>query len=215
MRAGTMAKVTAIALGALGVASVASAESWVYVGGSGGYSVIDTSSGNINQGAVNSGFASAQTSVDDTDYGWKAFGGWRINKYFALEATYVDFGEAKFTTNTTGPDGVIRGEADAEAFALDVLAIVRPADWLDLFVKVGGFYWDVDAKLAAVVDGRAGSAKSNDTGTNFKAGAGLSFVLSEDISLRLEAEGYFDVGDEDTTGEADIGFFSIGLNYGF
>ena len=67
----------------------------------------------------------------------------------------------------------------------------------------------------AVVDGQAGSAKSNDTGTNFKAGAGLSLVLSEDISLRLEAERYFDVGDDDTTGEADISFFSVGLNYGF
>ena len=31
--------------------------------------------------------------LDDSDTAWKAFVGWRMNPYFALEAAYVDFGD--------------------------------------------------------------------------------------------------------------------------
>ena len=188
---------------------------WVYLGASGGYSYIDVDEGDISAGARDQGFATAQTSLDDTDVGWKVFGGYRINKHFAVEGTYVDFGEAEFTTRTTGPDGVVDGKGEATAYALDVLGIVRPTEWAEFMVRVGGFRWDVDAKQAAVIDGDASSVHVDEQGTDVKAGFGVSLLVSEDVSLRLEAEGYFDVGDDNTTGQADIGFFSIGLSYGF
>ena len=200
---------------ALLVAMDASAAGWPYVGASGGYSFIDVKSGDISAGAVDGGFETAQTSLDDTDTGWKVFGGWRFNEYIALEGTYVDFGKAKFKTRTTGPDGTIDGKADGTAFALDVMAIARPAEWADLFVKVGGFRWDVDAKQAEVVNGEASSVKDSETGTDVKAGIGTSFMLSDSVALRLEAEAYFNVGNKKRTGDADIGFLSIGLSYGF
>ncbi len=217
MLAGPQGKLTAATVVSLllVVAMDASADGWPYVGASGGYSFIDVSENNISVGAVNSGFASAQTSIDDTDTGWKVFGGWRFNEYIALEGSYIDFGEAKFKTRTTGPDGVIDGKADGTAYAVDVIAIARPAEWADLFVKVGGFRWDVDAKQAEVVDGEASSVKNDETGTDVKAGIGASFMLSDSVAVRLEAEGYFNVGDKNRTGNADIGFLSIGLSYGF
>ncbi len=200
--------------------SAASAEpvyqgGWVYLGASGGYSFIDVDEGEISGVARDQGFATAQTSLDDTDVGWKVFGGYRINKHFAVEGTYVDFGEAKFTTRTTGPNGVVDGKGEATAYALDVLGIARPTEWAELMVRVGGFRWEVDAKQAAVIDGEASSVHVDERGTDFKAGFGVSLLVSEDVSLRLEAEGYFNVGDDNTTGEADIGFLSIGLSYGF
>lgn len=217
MLVGTTGKLTvaAVASFALAAAAEASADGWPYLGASGGYSVIDVDSKDISVGAVDSGFATAQTSLDDTDTGWKVFGGWRFNEYFAVEGSFIDFGTAKFTTRTTGPDGVVDGEADGSAYAVDIIAIVRPAEWADLFVKVGGFRWDVDAKQAEIINGEASAAKDDQAGNSVKAGIGASFMLSESVAVRLEAEGYFNVGDRKRTGDADIGFLSVGLSYGF
>lgn len=211
---GQLSAVAGVSL-AVVVVTDASADGWPYVGASGGYSIIDVKEGQISAAAVDGGFATAQTTIDDTDTGWKVFGGWRINEYFALEGSYIDFGKAQFTTRTTGPDGVIDGKAEGTAFSLDLVGSAWPAEWAALFVKVGGFRWDVDAKQAEVVDGEASSVKDNDTGTDVKAGVGASFMLSENVALRMEAEGYFNVGNKKRTGDADIAFLSIGLSYGF
>jgi len=197
-------------------ASTFASDKGPYLGGAGGVSVVDISESDITKIAVDGGFASARTDIDDTDFGWKAYLGYRFNRYLALEAAYIDFGEVTFDTVTTGPDAEIDSKVEADAWALDALLTFPATDWLSLYGRVGAFYWDAHGKLAAIVGGEGVADRRDTKGTDSKIGVGVAFRPGGmPLAIRVEAERYFDVGDEEELGQADIDFFSVGLSYGF
>jgi len=67
--------------------------------------------------------------VDDEDNSWKVIAGFRFVDAFAVEANYIDFGNA--TTPSPGIDG-----AEAKAFALYGVGFL-PLPWFDLFAELG------------------------------------------------------------------------------
>lgn len=198
-------------------ASAFAADSGPYLGGAAGVSVVGINESDINKIAIDGGFASSQTSIDDTDVGWKAYLGYRFNRYLALEASYIDFGNATFDTVTTGPDADIDAKVEADAWVLDGLLTVPAAHWLTLYGRVGAFHWDAHGTLAAIAGGEGIAGSRHTKGTDPKIGVGAAFRPLEGIPLaiRVEAERYFDVGKEEEIGQADIDFFSVGLSYGF
>ncbi|MEN8132869.1 MAG: outer membrane beta-barrel protein [Pseudomonadota bacterium] len=118
----------------------------------------------------------ADFKFDETDFAWKVFGGYHFLQFFAVEATYRDFGSPSTTT----------GSAKIDQTATDVSGLVGlPLGPLFLFGKLGVVFWDADY----VVDGN----KSSDSGPDFSAGLGASLDITR-IRLRGEVE-YFDIGD--------------------
>lgn len=187
-----------------------------YFGGAAGVSVVDVNESDINDLAIVGGFASARTSIDDTDVGWKVFLGYRFNRYLALEAAYVDFGKVAFDTVTTGPDADIGAEVEADAWALDALLMLPATDWLKFYGRVGASRWDTHGKVAAIENGEGVANSRDSTGTDPKVGVGAAFSLGDPpIAIRVEAERYFDVGEKDETGQGDVDFYSLGLSYNF
>src|SRR6186713_989263 len=53
--------------------------------------------------------------LDDDDAAWKAFVGYRINPYIALEAAYIDFGKPNTRSETSGSSGDYRVELNGFA----------------------------------------------------------------------------------------------------
>ena len=137
---------------------------------------------------------SGLTSCDDTDSGFKLFGGYKFNPNFGAEVAFVDLGEIK----ATGPGGTARLESDGLQLAAVGRFPINPQ--FDVFGKLGLFMWDISAS------GPGGSL--SDDGTDIMIGAGVSWHFTRQLSLRGEWERFDIDGD-------DVDLLSVGLQFNF
>ncbi|MBE9398188.1 outer membrane beta-barrel protein [Pontibacterium sp. N1Y112] len=154
---------------------VASAEGF-YIGGSVGNSKVMVSS--EDKAAV----ASAGGSVDDDDTGYKANVGYRFTPNYAVEAFYVDFGEASVT------DGVDTGTVDADGVGARLLMMAPFGDGFDLYASLGFHSWDADFSST-------NGFNASDDNTDVNYGLGLSYTY-ERVTFRGEFE-RFELDTED------------------
>ncbi len=115
---------------------------------------------------------------DDTSY--KLFAGWRFNKFLALELAYVDFGTPSDSVAATAVDIGLSGFAP---YAVATLPI--PLLPVELFAKVGYYFYDIEATLRDPVNGNF-RLKDSDQDLVYAVGAGLTFL--DKVTLRLEYE---------------------------
>jgi len=164
---------------ALLMASTASlaADNGIYLGASLGDANID----------IDQGFA----QVDSDDTGFKFIAGLRPLDWFAVEASYVNFGEAE--------DGPLAAEADGIS-AFGVFFV--PVGPVDLFAKGGLISWDSRVELDGFGD------IFEEDGTDLAYGVGVQFRL---LSLGIRAE--YEVFDLDDVEDANL--LSIGVTYTF
>jgi len=176
-----MTKSIAIAVFLLAASgSALAADNGIYLGGS---------VGQANLKIDNLAGLSA-ADFDGNDTAFKAIAGFRPFDWFAVEASYVDFG--KPDDNVLGEH--VKAQADGvSAFAVGFLAIGP----VDIFGKLGGINWD--SKVSGGI---------KDNGTDFAYGVGAQFRLLS-LSVRAEYEG-FNLSDVD-----DLNMVSIGLTYTF
>lgn len=180
----TFAKTVAVVLLSAGVMSHAVAAGG-YVGGSVGKSSLDDGC----DGAGVLGF----TSCDDSDTGWKVFGGYEINENLAVEGAWVDLGEA----SATGGGVSVTGEADA--IVLDVKGTLPIGEQFGVFGKLGVAFWDAEYSGT----GPGGSVSVSEDGNDLTYGLGAEYSFSEQFGVRGEWE-RFDVDD------GDVDLMSIG-----
>src|SRR5262245_59267433 len=99
---------------------------------------------------LGAGVSDAQLKVDPQDFsdapsnlgefkdsstGWKAFGGYRIIKFFGVEASYNDWGTLKDENNG------VETKFDFTAWNAQAVGYI-PLSIFDIFGKVGYAYWD-------------------------------------------------------------------------
>jgi len=149
--------------------SVASAEGF-YIGVSGGGTEADVSE------ADKAALAFVGVSVDEEDTGFKVFAGYRVDKYFALEAFYTDLGEVALT------DGVDSLWIESDTFGLSALGIIPVTENFELFGKVGFHGWDADFSST-------NGFSASDDGANETYGIGATYSMDQ-ISFRAELERY-------------------------
>jgi OOP family OmpA-OmpF porin len=167
-------------------------------------------------------------SSDDKDTGWKIYGGYQFTDNLAIEASYLNYGEATAKSVATGsfltsPPAIFNGtlffgaEGEASAFTLDGVGRVGVARWLDLFVKAGIYRAEIDIKLTGgISDGNTGvqaSESFSDDSTGVHIGLGADFKLTEHVLIRAEWERLSDVDIDD--GETDIDMISLSAAYRF
>ena len=122
-------------------------------------------------------------ACNDTDTTWRVFGGIQLNKNFALELGYADWG--KVDASGGGVSVQVEGKA------WDVVAVgILPLDpWIkqaSLFGKLGYARWDVTSSdNAAMV---LGSVQDNGWGLTF--GVGAQFNFTKTVGMRVEWQNY-------------------------
>jgi OOP family OmpA-OmpF porin len=133
--------------------------------------------------------------VDDEDNSWKVIGGFRFHENFAVEASYIDFGEmsARLLTGT-GPF-----TAEAKGFAAFAVGLI-PVPYVDLFAKVGAAQIDAETQGLPV--------NFDDDTTEFAYGAGAQWRW-RNLAIRAEYEKF----DTDIIGDLDL--ISVGATYTF
>jgi len=221
---------------ALVSAPAVAADTGFYVGASFGQSMFEISKSDGNEFMVDLFSAVGEiaeidlaydidsSKVDDSDTAFSFFVGYRFMPYLAVEGAWLDVGEAKY--NSTGVitvDGIAAGNAEtalnwnSSGPVLSALAIWPISEQWEVFGRLGAYFADteIDVTLVAPDEDVADSVSESESTTEFIWGLGVDFIFLENFAARLEYSMIPDVGDKNTTGEADADLISLGLLYKF
>jgi OOP family OmpA-OmpF porin len=135
-------------------------------------------------------------TCDRKDSSWKLFGGYRINRNFAVEAFYANWGEIKIT------NGVVTATGKLETFGLAGLGILPVGRQFELFGKLGLG----SSKQKFTASGPGITVSDRDSGSDLLFGLGGSFNFSRNFALRAEWE---------RLNDSEVNAFSIGVQYKF
>ncbi|ERS91877.1 outer membrane beta-barrel protein [Halomonas sp. PBN3] len=177
-----------------------------YVGAGLGYSKLDNSTFDE--------LDSLGLSTDDSDTGYKLFVGYQFNPNFAVEASYLDFGD--FTSDATVTDGTNVATADidasAEGFGFALVGKLPIQNGFSVHGKLGMIAWDGDLSGTARLNGDIiyDGAASED-GTDPFYGIGAEYEV-ERILMRAEFERY-DISESGEDFEIDMISASIGYRF--
>lgn len=158
-------------------------------------------------------------SCDDTDTGWKIFGGKQFSKHWGMEFGYADLG-------TSEGSGTVSGlfiPTEPASFDVDAMGVYAAgtgtvpfgkSEKFAFFGKLGALYWDVD--LDVTVSGVPEPTESgSDTGISPMLGFGLKYDFTDRIGIRGEWERFFAVGDDEETGQSDVDLITLGVVFWF
>jgi OOP family OmpA-OmpF porin len=163
-------------------APVPAQESGAYVGGA------------LGQATYTEFCDASALSCDDKDTGWKLFGGYRFNQYFALEATYFDWGRAIGTV--AGPREIPLSQT---SFGIAGVLSFRFAPQFSVFGKLGLLKTEQETPASA-----SGTTTRDTNETNY--GAGAAFHFTSNWAARAEWE---------RTEKTKVDMLSAGIEYRF
>jgi hypothetical protein len=143
--------------------------------------------------------------LDDDDAAWKAFAGYRINPYIALEAAYIDFGNPSTRSETSGSSGDYR--VQLQGFAPYVIGTI-PVGPVELFGKIGYYFYDVDLR-ADIDDPLRPDIDSSESDEDLLYGVGIGATFFQHLNARLEYERI----DSDVLDDADAIWLSAAWRF--
>ena len=166
----------------------------------------------ITSGLLGQGFTTTSITDDNRSSGYKVFGGYQVNRNFAVEGSFFDLGNFGFAANTV-PLGSLTGNIKLKGLALDAVGSVPVTERFSILGRIGLNY-------AQAKDHFAGSGAINvlnpnprKSDTNLKIGLGVQYALTESLALRAEVERY---RINDAVGnKGDIDLWSVGMIYRF
>jgi OOP family OmpA-OmpF porin len=138
---------------------------------------------------------------EESDTGFKVFGGFRFLTFVGIEAGYVDFGSP---TDSTGSGDSVQ-DIEVSLSGYDVAAVgYLPLGPVDIFAKAGMFWWNADVQEML----EQYSSDDLDSGSDPFYGIGVGVWLGH-FNIRAEYE-LFDV-----EGTKDVNQVSLGFSYTF
>jgi opacity protein-like surface antigen len=154
-------------------------------------------------------FCNIGGACDSKDVTWNLFAGYQVNRHFAVELGYTDFGKAK----STGFVGGVATQVSTESTALELVAIgiVPLTDSFSIYGKLGMFRFDSDGTATGGLTG-----SSSDDGFEVTWGLGAEYSFSRNFATRFEWQRYTSIG-SGIVGmpAADMSVLRLGARYRF
>lgn len=160
---------------------------------------------------IGAGFGRSSAEIPDidfseSDFGYKIYGGYRFQKYFAAELFYLR------THEIGSAENLYWRSVEASGFGVGVLAAYPLTETFEIFGKLGLLVWntDISYNLGPIIS-------TSDDGTDPGFGIGLLSRINDRFTLRVEMETY-DVQFADLQfGPLDgkVRLFSFGTMYRF
>jgi OmpA-OmpF porin, OOP family len=231
-------KAALIAASALIAGAAVAGDNGFYAGAGAGWSQMSLPRSDITNeiayifGALDAPLTAWSDKTDDSDIMWSAFVGYRIMKYVAVEAGYMDTGNASYTGSgladitvitDPGPPPVsevvsvpTKASLDwgASGWQASVLGIWPINDSWEVFGRVGGFFADVNGDVRVTVDTGAGKSHYSESSSEFLYGVGVDGKFMENWAARFEWLAIPSLGNS-STGEADWNGLQFSLLYRF
>jgi OOP family OmpA-OmpF porin len=111
----------------------------------------------------------------DSDNALKLFAGWHFNRFFAVQADFVDFGESSGFVSPS-----VSGTSDVQGLAPSIVGTL-PIGPIELFARVGYMFYEVDLNLT-------GGRVIDESGEDLVYSAGIGIDVLDRVNLRLEYE---------------------------
>jgi opacity protein-like surface antigen len=127
--------------------------------------------------------SAVSTIRDSDDNAWKGFVGYRFLPFLGVEAAYINLGRPGDRFNATGSNG--NYDVKVSGFAASLIGTV-PIGPVELFGKVGQYYYDVDTHID--LDSPGPDVRSKHSQNDFVWGGGVSLVVLQRLELRGEYE---------------------------
>ena len=195
----------------VGPMAMADDSGW-YIGGNVGQSRASIDNDRITRNLLGSGFTTNSISNDKSDIGYKLYGGYQFNPYFALEGGYFNLGKFGYTANTT-PAGTLTGKIKLQGVNLDLVGLWPITDRFSLFGRVGVNYAKAQDNFVGTGAVQVLNPNPSTRDTNYKFGVGAQYALTKSLDVRAEIERY---RINDAIGnKGDIDLISAGLVYRF
>lgn len=195
-------------------ANAAGAQGW-YLGADVGVARLHVDRGALDARLGALGVSGIASSLDRDSLALRARGGYEMNRNLAIEAGYVNLGEATYTATSTVPANG-RGEAPAKAAGVELVArlLVPVTARFTPYLLAGGAYMQVRGSVSGSVPGLALVATRKVSDVVPVAGLGVEARLAPSVAARLQWARYFDLGDA-TIGRADVTMISAGISTRF
>jgi hypothetical protein len=152
---------------------------------------------------------------DDQGTAWNVTAGYRINRYLAVEASYVNLGTLSATDTIGLPASVGGGtltfhrELETAGPALTAFGMLPLSDSWQLYARAGVLFADSD--LTNSINGSSISSSFDSDVTTL--GAGTQYDWGGHWSARLEFQRSLDLGGDDVASDADVDSISLGFLY--
>ena len=204
------------ALAVVGLSAAAPSYAQWYVGASVGKSDIKFNNAAQSDQFLDLGFTNPSTVSNTKDTGYRAFGGYQLHKYIAIEAAYVDLGRFSFRTDVT-PRGSLTGSTRIDGFELSALGTLPLGERFGLFARVGALSAETRTSYTGggSIETLIGGDSQKRRSTELVYGAGAMFNINQNFSVRGEWSRYEKLGNVFTGGRTDANLYSLGLVYRF
>ena len=213
-------------LAVLATTPAVAAERGFYVGFDAGQYSYDLDEGGLNASIAglveDAGLSivdgSSETSEDGFTYG--VFVGYQVFRFLAVEAAYVDLGDAEYKSRAVVTDGLNTANLSAQLTAessgptLSVLGILPIGPSWEVYGRAGVYFASDDVSAQLAVDGVSDPFSDSSSSEEFLWGVGVGYTQAQ-WTLRLDYQQFMDVGDEDTTGEADVDRIALAAIFRF
>jgi OOP family OmpA-OmpF porin len=136
-------------------------------------------------------------TCDDRGRASRLYGGYQVNRDFAIEAGYADLGSVSAGGS----------RFDSSAWDLMAVALLPLASRFSLHGKAGLYYGRVNATAGA-------TANAMDRTADFTFGAGAEFALNRDVGIRVDYQKYKDLGGSNV-GTSDADVLTVGAVFRF
>ena len=126
----------------------------------------------INSGLLGRGFTSSTIVDDDRSTGYKVFGGYQLNRNFAVEGGYFDLGNFGYAA-TTVPAGTLDGRIQLRGLNLDLVGTVPLSEKFSVFGRAGLNYAQARDSFSGTGAVQVTNPKPRENDTHYKLGLGL------------------------------------------
>ena len=166
----------------------------------------------ITAGLLGAGLSTTAMTRDEKSPAYKLFGGYQINRNFALEAGYFDLGKFSFTS-TTLPAGTLSGQIKLQGINLDLVGTLPVSEHLSVLGRVGVQAARARDRFSGTGAVGVANPSPSQRAANYKLGAGLQYEFSPSFWMRGEAERY---RVNDAVGNrGDVNMVSVSLVFPF
>ena len=183
-----------------------------YIGANVGTTRAQFNNDSINSTLANQGFTVNSRTEDNSSNGYKLFGGYQLNRNFAVEGGYFDLGRFNYALNTT-PLGTFSGDTRVRGLNLDLVGMLPLSDRFTIFGRAGAAYAQSRANFTRTGALPLNFSSTSRNDTNLKVGIGMQYAITEALAVRAELERYR-VSDP-VRNRGNIDMASIGLVYRF
>jgi OmpA-OmpF porin, OOP family len=212
LKKATVAAVSVVALALLATMPASAQDAGWYIGANAGQSRANLNNKGVTNDLLDAGLTTTRITEDTSHFGYKVFGAYQFNRYFALEGGYFDLGNFNIGA-TTEPAGALRGEIKVQGVNFDLVGLIPLGEKFAAFGRGGVIYTETNDSFTGsgavnVLDGH-----HRERAANYKFGLGLQYSVSDTFGLRLEAERYR--VDDALRHNGDVDLLSAGFVYRF